>query len=310
MILITGTSGLLGASLVTRAHDLGHEVAGLYYQHPLQIPGVKTFSADLKDGQSIRDLIADLRPKTIIHCAAATNVDWCEEHPQETERINVQVSVSLAEMARKAGARLVFISTDSVFDGKRGNYAETDEPAPLNTYACSKLRAEREILQQDTDALVVRVNIYGWNAQDKQSLAEWILSEMTAGKRVPGFTDVHFSPILANDLADVLLDMSGHELSGLYHVAGSERISKYEFARQVAETFGFDPGRIVPTPMAVAHLRAPRPSDVSLNTELISKTLGYAMPDVKSGLQKFKELNEQEFPQRLKSYLIGANAWN
>ncbi len=305
MILITGASGLLGASLVTRVHDLGNEVAGLYHQHPLQIPGVRTCRADLRDRRLISDLVTDLRPRTIIHCAAVTNVDWCEDHPLETERVNVEAAACLAEVAWVLKARFVYISTDSVFDGMRGNYTETDEPAPLNLYAKSKLRGEQEVLRRHPSALVVRVNIYGWNAQEKRSLAEWILGLLTAGKQVPGFTDVYFTPMLVNDLAEVLLAMLDEGMSGLYHVVGSERISKYEFARCVARTFGFDPRQVIPAALGEARLRAPRPLDTSLSTEKIAVALGRSMPDVGSGLRRFRGLQESGCAQQLKSYLAG-----
>ena len=129
-----------------------------------------------------------------MHCAAATNVDWCEDNPKQAEAINVQATADLAEIAAALNARFVYISTDSVFDGKRGDYAETDEPAPLNVYARSKLAGEQETLRLNAAAIVVRVSIYGWNAQKKESLAEWVLRRLEEGSDVPGFTDVFFTP--------------------------------------------------------------------------------------------------------------------
>jgi dTDP-4-dehydrorhamnose reductase len=250
--------------------------------------------------------VVRVKPDSIIHCAAATNVDWCEDHPQETELVNVGASSHLAAIASQLSARFLYVSTDSVFEGKQGNYTEADEPAPLNIYAKSKLCGEQEVLRRCPSALIARVNSYGWNAQDKPSLAEWILGQLAAGKQVRGFTDVHFCPLLANDLAEILLAMLDRGLSGLYHVVGSERASKYEFARRVAMTFGFELERIVPTQLAEAKLRAARPLDVSLNTGKVRLALGRSMPDVESGLGRFRTLGEQGYPQRLKSYLTGA----
>jgi dTDP-4-dehydrorhamnose reductase len=247
--------------------------------------------------------VMSLRPTRIVHCAAATNVDWCEEHPQEASVINAHASGVLGELAQELGAQLIYISTDAVFDGKRGHYRETDAPAPLNVYAESKLQGEQEVLGKNSAALIVRVNIYGWNAQNKFSLAEWVLAQLSSGKQVPGFTDVQFTPILANDLAEVLLTMLDRGLSGLYHVGGSEKISKFEFARRVALVFGFDPGLVVPARIAEARLRAKRAPDMSLNTGKVSAVLGYPMPDVESGLRRLCELKEAGYPQKLKSYL-------
>ena len=148
------------------------------------------------------------------------------------------------------------------------------------------------------------VNIYGWNAQNKQSLAEWVLGLLDQGSDVPGFTDVFFTPILVNDLAPILLTMLQQKFSGLYHVAGSERISKFEFARRVAAAFGSDPARVKPCRIKDRRLRAARPLDVSLDTKKITAVLGCPMPDVDSGLSKFRELRDRKYPQQLKKYLL------
>jgi dTDP-4-dehydrorhamnose reductase len=303
MLVVTGASGLLGASVLRSAVDLGWETAGLCHQHVIRDPAMHVASVDLTDDSATRKLLFDLRPDAIVHCAAATNVDWCEDNSKQAVAINVQASAVLAAIASTLNARLVYVSTDSVFDGKRGDYVETDEPAPLNVYARSKLAGEQETLRRNPSALIVRVNIYGWNAQDKESLAEWILRQLEEGRQVPGFTDVFFTPILVNDLVPVLFAMMQHELAGLHHVSGSERISKFEFARNVAAAFGFDHARVTPCQLKNMNLRAARPLDVSLNTTKIRIALGRSMPNVESGLCRFRELRDCQYPQQLKSYL-------
>ena len=305
MLVVTGASGLLGASVLRSAVELGWETVGLCHQHVIRDPAMHVASGDLTDDSATRKLFFDLRPDAIVHSAAATNVDWCEDNPKQAEAINVQASAVLAEIASTLNARLVYVSTDSVFDGKRGDYVETDEPAPLNAYAKSKLAGERETLRRNPSAIIVRLNIYGWNAQDKESLAEWILRQLEEGRQVPGFTDVFFTPILVNDLVPVLFAMMQHELAGLYHVAGSERISKFEFARNVADAFGFDPSRVTPCQLKDMNLRAERPLDVSLNTAKIRNALGRSMPNVDSGLCRFRELRDRHYPQQLKNSLGG-----
>jgi len=303
MLVVTGASGLLGVSVLRSAVELGWETVGLCHQHAIQDPTMEVARVDLTDASATRKLLFDLRPDAIVHCAAATGVDWCEYNLKQAEAINVQASAVLAETAATLNARFVYVSTDSVFDGKRGNYVETDEPAPLNVYAKSKLAGERETLRRHPSGMVVRVSIYGWNAQNKESLAEWVLRRLEEGRDVPGFTDVFFTPILVNDLVPVLFAMLQQELTGLYHVAGSERISKFEFARRVAATFGFDPARVTSCQVKDMNLRAARPLDVSLNTEKIRVALGRSMPDVDSGLRGFRELRGRQYPRQLKSYL-------
>jgi len=306
MIVVTGASGLLGASVVMLARDLGREVAGICHRHLLRVPGTRACQIDLTDRQAMRSVLVPLRPKSIIHCAAVTEVDWCELHPKDTEEVNVQASSALAELAQELNAQFLYVSTDSVFDGKRGNYSEDDQPAPLSVYAKSKWRGEQEALCRHSSPLIVRVNIYGWNAQPKQSLAEWILDDLRMRKPVRGFADVHFCPMLANDVAEVLLAMLDHGLSGIYHVAGSQRISKYDFAKRVAKSFSLATDCIVPTSIVEARLVAPRPLDCSLNTEKVRAALGKTMPDVDAGLRRFRQLHESGYQSRLKSFLVGA----
>jgi dTDP-4-dehydrorhamnose reductase len=305
MIVVTGASGLLGVSVLTLARDLGREVVGICRRSLLRVPGTRICGVDLTDRQAVRALFAPLHPESIIHCAAATSVDWCEDHPELADQVNVQASSFLAEVAQELNARFIYISTDSVFDGKRGNYSETDLPAPLSVYAKSKLCGEQEVLRQHSSPLIVRVTIYGWNAQPKQSFAEWVLDEIGAGKQVRGFADVYFCPLLANDLAEVLLTMLDRGLSGIYHVASSERISKYDFAKRVATTFNLGPDGIAPASILAAKLRAPRPIDPSLNTEKIRAALGRSMPDVDTGLRRFRDLHESGYRNQLKSFLTG-----
>jgi dTDP-4-dehydrorhamnose reductase len=306
MIVVTGASGLLGVSVVTYARDLGREVVGICHRHFLRIPGIQFCGVDLTDRKAVSALFATLRPEGIIHCAAATNVDWCEDHPELAEQANVQASSFLAETAQELDARFVYISTDAVFDGKRGNYSETDQPAPLSVYAKSKWRGEQEVLRRHSSPLIVRVTIYGWNAQPKQSFAEWVLGEIAAGKQVRGFSDVYFCPMLANDVAEVLLTILDRGLTGLYHVVSSERVSKFDFARRVATAFNLGVDRVVPMSIGESKLRAQRPVDPSLSTAKISAALGRTMPDVDTGIHGFRELQQSGYGSQLKSFLVGA----
>src|SRR5258708_14137566 len=122
MLVVAGGSGLLGANLLLAASRLGYETAGITHRHILRIPGVTVLSADLTNEAATRKLISGLKPTSIIHCAAATNVDWCEDHPQEAEKINVEASRRLAEMAWELKAQFVYISPELFFAGQRGDY--------------------------------------------------------------------------------------------------------------------------------------------------------------------------------------------
>lgn len=305
MILITGGSGLLGGSIILRAVQLQRSVVGVSRHNPLNIPSIRCL--DLKDFEGTRKLVLNLRPSAIIHCAATTDVDYSENHPDEVHENNVRASAFLAQLAAEINAQFMQISTDSVFDGHQGHNSETDTPFPLNVYARSKLLAEQEVTRTHPRALIVRVNFYGWNIHGRKGLAQWIIDQLSQGKTLKGFRDVFFCPLLVNDLAEILLTMQDSELAGIYHVVGSERISKYEFATRLAMAFGFDPSQIIPSSIADANLRAVRPRDTSLQTEKISLAIGRPMPDVASGIQKFRNQYDQNRFRRLQPREVGVN---
>lgn len=292
MILVTGASGLLGASTAAAAgHRYGRAV-GVSNRHPITIPNVTDVHVDLRQRGAGADVVCRHRPAWVIHCAAATNVDWCEAHAEESHRLNVEASRELAAAARGVGARFLYVSTDSVFDGKQGEYAEEDAPRPLNVYAATKLGGEVAVSEEAPNSLIVRTSIYGWNAQAKLSLAEWVLDRLKAGKEVPGFTDVVFSPLLAHDLATILLDMIERDLQGVFHVGARDACSKYEFAVRIAECFWLDAGLVRPSSIDVARLVANRPKNTSLNVARITRVLQRPMPSVREGLQRFRSLAE------------------
>jgi dTDP-4-dehydrorhamnose reductase len=301
VIIVTGASGLLGMSLMLTAHDRGSAVTGLFNTHSIALLDVDSEQADLTDHSSVRRLVQRLSPDWIVHCASLTAVDWCEDHPAQTHAVNVEATGNLAIAARDVGARFVYISTDSVFDGVKGEYRESDQTSPLNVYASSKLQGEQAVMTELPDSLLLRTNIYGWNAQEKQSLSEWSLNRLVNGDTVPGFMDVTFCPILVNDLSDVILDLMETNSSGLFHAVGSESCTKYEFARQIATAFGFDLKNVLATSIDDLNMQAQRPKNTSMLTEKLCGVLGRSMPDVHSGLLRLKHLQESGFVSRLKS---------
>lgn len=299
-ILVTGASGLLGANLTLAACDR-YDVVAIYCNHTIRSERFLSQCVDLSLEDNVFDLVEHIRPDWIIHCAAATDVDRCQEEPVMAWRYNAEMTKYLATAARRAGSRMVYISTDSVFDGRRGNYTEEDEPFPINVYAKSKLAGEQAAQAELDHVIVIRTNLYGWNVQNKLSLAEWILNNLKLGNSINGFRDVYFTPILVNDLVDVILLMLGQEFYGLYHVAGSQRCSKYEFGCKLATVFGLDAKLIQPTLIAESSLAAPRPLDTSLCVSKVSQALGMHMPDLISGLQRFKALRDTGYVAELRS---------
>lgn len=299
-LLVTGASGLLGANLVLEA-SADHEVVAVCHNHPIRLPGVRTECADLTQPEETQRVMEGAAPEWVIHSAAEADVEVCEGDPVRAHRLNCDMAGYVAEAARAARARLVHISTDAVFDGRRGGYREEDEPNPINVYGRTKLEGEWAVLAAHPDAVIARTNFFGWNALPKLSLVEWFLQNLEAGRPFPGFTDVTVSPILVNHLAPLLLRMLASTLTGIYHVVGREMVSKYELGVALATAGGLDPALVRPTSVDEADLRAARPKRLNLSVEKIRAELEIDLPGVRVGLQRFLELRRDGYVSRLRA---------
>jgi dTDP-4-dehydrorhamnose reductase len=299
-LFVTGASGLLGANFVVAAAD-SHYVTACHCRNRWQWPGVENISLDLRQEDQAMAALERVRPDVIVHFAAATNVDRCEGDRAEAYEMNVRVTERLARYAKSRGARMLFMSTDSVFDGRLGGYVEADEPRPLNYYARTKLDAEDVVRKLVPQHLIVRANIYGWNAQPKSSLSEWVLQRLETGQAVAGFADVLFAPLLANSLSEIILKLLAAGADGLVHIASRDVISKYHFALAIAEQFGLPARQVKRAALADAAMKAQRPLNTVLRSTRLLPEFGIHTPAVRQDLQRFRELRETGFVLRLKT---------
>jgi dTDP-4-dehydrorhamnose reductase len=229
-------------------------------------------------------MLSEVEPTAILHAAALTNVDLCEENPARADAINRGSTQTLADYANAQNVRLVVVSTDSVFDGARGNYAETDVPAPLNEYARSKLRAEQAAASIE-DHLVARTNLFARSTRGV-GLAEWILRELSAGHSITGFSDVIFSPLYCRELATRLIELVVGTQRGLLHLGSTDAVSKLEFAQLIADAYGLDAGLVKPGLLSDVPMKAPRPANTSLNTSLASSVFAKSLPTVRESIEQ------------------------
>ena len=300
-LFVTGGSGLLGSNLALEFQRAGHRVTATQRRHRVHIPGVSAAVCDLTVSAELSRVLAAARPDCIVHCAAATDVDWCEAHAEESLRINAEVPVAIARLASRLGARMVHISTDAVFDGVAGGYVESDPPCPINQYGRGKALAEAALLREMPDALILRTNLYGWNLQPKKSLAEWVLALLEGNCVVPGFGDVVFSPVLCNNLAGWILNLLDAGRSGIFHVASCDRASKFEFALQLASVFGLNQELVRESSVAESELTARRARNTWLCAGKMAAVTGRRLPSIREGLETFRTLRESGFLQTLKA---------
>jgi dTDP-4-dehydrorhamnose reductase len=281
-ILVTG-SGLLGMDLINVLRKNTIEVIGTYNSRPKK----GMVHLDITDRENTIGVIGGLKPEVIVHTAALTNVDYCEDHADEAMAANDRGTKNVVDAARMAGSRVIYISTDFVFDGTRGMYREDDRVNPTSVYAYSKLMGEYHV-QELTGSAIARTSVVYGNA--RQNYVSWVKDSLEKGQRIRVVTDQYNSPTLSYDCAEAIAALIEHGATGVYHTAGGERISRYEFARKIARFHCLDEGLIEPISSDALKQKAKRPMDSSLD---VSKVGAYhRMLNIIDGLKKMEELGE------------------
>jgi len=300
-LLITGASGLLGLNLALDASSANHVIG--VDRNMLASAPFPIIQADLLENQAISRVIEEAQPEAIIHCAAMADVDLCESNPDLARRTNAELARQVANACARRKIRLIHISTDAVFGGeKSGPYSESDRPNPRGIYASSKLEGERMVLQAYPQAVVARVNFYGWSLTGRRSLAEFFVTSLSRGSSVYGFTDVMFCPMFVNHLGEILLEMLERDLHGLYHVVGPQAMMKYQFGVEIARKFGFSEHLVDPQSVEKSALTARPTHNLSLSINKISTDLQLELPDFSTGLDGFYAQYQQGYPQKIRSY--------
>lgn len=291
-ILVTGGSGLLGSKVVSLAES-EYQVIPTHFKDSLFLNSVRL---DITNKREVFQNIQKFRPDIVIHAAAETNVDKCEKEKQRAWKTNVEGTSNLAEICGRMNAKMIYVSTDYVFDGEKGLYAEEDEPNPVNYYGLTKLKGEELLAKCCEDYIIVRTSVlYGWNPR-KLNFATWIIDSLRHKLKIQVVDDHFNSPTLADNLAQALVETLEKGLSGLFHMAGSERTSRYEFSVKVAETFNLDTSLIKPIKMnELKAWIAKRPRDSSLNVEKAKKVLKTKFWNVQESLNIMKTKPKIEF---------------
>jgi dTDP-4-dehydrorhamnose reductase len=271
-LMITGHAGLLGSKILAQS-------------------GFQTYPdrrIDITKPEIVR-YIEKVTPDIVIHCAAFTNVDLCETRREKAWLTNVTGTENVVTACTAIHAKVVYISTDFVFDGTGRMYTEEDSPNPINYYGKTKLEGEK-IVQEMDDYIIVRTSVlYGWH--HPLNFVTWVLNELQNEKNIRIVTDQYTCPTLADNLAEVVLELCEKDVTGLYHVTGTERISRYDFAKKIADVFGLDASFMTPVKSEDLAQKAPRPKDSSLSTQKIKAIIDTPLLSVKEGLQEMKKVS-------------------
>jgi dTDP-4-dehydrorhamnose reductase len=287
-LLVTGASGFLGWH-VCQAAAPHWDVYGTVCNHPVAVPQTKVFRLDLTDFAALRHLFHTLRPDAVIHLAAQSQPNWCQQHPDESHRMNVTVAVTMAELCSDRAIPYVFTSTDLVFDGRQPPYTEADPVSPLSLYGEQKAQAEVEILQRYPLAAVCRMPLmFGVVPPPAKSFIQPFIQTLQAGEALKLFCDEFRTPVSGTTAAQGLL-LALKSVQGRLHLGGRERISRYDFGRLLAEVFALPTDRLTACRQQDVPMPAPRPADVSLDSA-IAFGLGYAPLPLRAALEALRTI--------------------
>jgi dTDP-4-dehydrorhamnose reductase len=221
---------------------------------------------DLADPVTTERAFAEARPDVILHAAAMARIVDCYRNPTRARTVNTEASALLARLAAESGARLVYVSTDLVFDGERGNYREGDEVNPLSVYATTKQEAETAVLTHQRNAVVRLSLLFGPSLLGLTSFFDEQVAALRAGRPVTLFVDEWRTPLSQAVAADCLVALALSDYSGVLHLGGPERLSRVEMGLRLADRLGADPGHVVAVPCEQAPAPEPRPRDTSLDS--------------------------------------------
>jgi len=277
-ILLIGSNGFLGKKLWSHFGKL-----------PYQIVTPVHAALDICDAPRVDHMFEKISPDVAVLAAGFTDVDGCERDKERAYEVNVLGTKNIVEACRRQRTKLVFFSTDFVFDGLRGNYNEEDEPNPQSYYGKTKQMAEETIETSGLDFIIERVSVlYGYNDScDKLTFEKWVKKSLAEGKPIDVVSDQHSCPTLIDDIAHATQVLTEKKESGLFHVVGPECISRYDFARRIAYAFSLDETLITPVSTEMLSQIAPRPRNSCLSIEKIKKR-GITMSDTKTGLHIMK----------------------
>lgn len=296
-VFITGLAGMLGS-------NIAYELRGDYLLSgvdmiKVNMDKVVSYDFDVLNYEKLLECLKEIKPDVIIHTAAAVNVDKCEIEPDYAEKLNVKMTENIFKVSEEINAKVIYISTDAVFDGKDEKlYSESDETAPINIYGKTKLAGE-DIVRRNKKNLILRTNIYGFNIQNKNSFGEWIYTSLLEDKEINMFTDIDFSPILVNDLAKVINILIKRKISGIYHVCGTGCISKYDFGCALKKIFKINYGKINKAVSENFSFKAKRAKHMGMSNENICNVLNYRLNTPVESIERFYEMYISGFKEEL-----------
>lgn len=290
-VVVTGANGLLGQKVVEAFAPHFTVVATGYEPEPVfGVDAVKYLPLDITDYTGTKHFLSETNPDIVVNCAAYTNVDKAEQEKDLARKINAAAVRKMAQVLRRLKAKFVHISTDYIFDGTDGPYDESQRPSPVNYYGQTKWEAENGVIASGVDHLIFRTNVlYGVANNVGSNFVLWVIKSLEEQKQIRVVDDQINNPTLANGLAEAILIGCVMNANGIYNYAGTDLVTRYEFARKIAKYFQLPVENITTCSTEDLGQEAPRPLHSGLVTDKVVRDLHIRLYDILAGLKQVEK---------------------
>ena len=294
-VVITGSNGLLGQSLLNLLLKNKEEYQVFGFSRGENRSGRGDFSyvsIDITDKEKLKQQLIDIKPDFIVNTAAMTQVDDCETHKEACDLLNVSVVKWLMEISEEIKSHLIHLSTDFIFDGKKGNYKETDTPNPLSYYGLSKLKSEEVLISSKINYTILRtILVYGKVFDmSRSNIVLWVKAMLEQNKEITIVNDQFRTPTYVEDLALACKISIDKKAKGIFNISSSKLLSVYEIAQEIADAFQLDKTLIKPISTSTLNQTAPRPAKTGFDLSKTNKILEFHPKSFKEDLQRFKDI--------------------
>ena len=284
-LLVLGGSGLIGNALLKNSKN-EFDILTTFYKNPVAIKNVRSFQYSFPDDlNNLRELLEKEKPDVLVNTMGYSNIDFCELNKSDTEMLHVEVTEKICKLCENIGTKQIFLSSDYVFDGEKGNYSEDDVPNPVNYYGLSKLKAEQLILKNPINTIIRTSVIYDWDYRAR--FFNSVIKNLQSNQAINATTDVYNSVTFLDNLVESIFKVITLNQNGIFHVVDSACVNRFEFAEMIAKIFRLDKNLIKTVSVQDEPKNiAKRPKNACLNNSKAKKELGLNFNTIEEGVSR------------------------
>ncbi len=284
-LLVLGGSGLIGNALL-KNYKNEFDILTTFYKNHISIKNVRSFQYSFpNDLNNLRELLEKEKPDVLVNTMGYSNIDFCELNKSDTEMLHVEVTEKICKLCENIGTKQIFLSSDYVFDGEKGNYSEDDVPNPVNYYGLSKLKAEQLILKNPINTVIRTSVIYDWDYRAR--FFNSVIKNLQNNQEVNATTDVYNSVTFLDNLVESIFKVITLNQNGIFHVVDSACVNRFEFAEMIAKIFRLDKNLIKTVSVQDEPKNiAKRPKNACLNNSKAKKELGLNFNTIEEGVNR------------------------